>query len=72
MNKIFKITYNDEFECIDEEHAYETLLDYLKECVENQDVCAFGFEEVSSDKKTIKIILKKKEKAKFSVDSHNE
>jgi|TARA_R110000824_G_scaffold64128_1_gene167813 hypothetical protein len=56
MNKIFKITYNDEFECIDEEHAYETLLDYLKECVENQDVCAFGFEEVSSDKKTIKII----------------
>jgi len=45
-NKIFKITYKDEWECQNEEHAYETLLDYLKRCVENQDVTAFEFKEI--------------------------
>jgi hypothetical protein len=47
--KKFKVTYIDEFECIDEEHAYETLLKYLKECVVDQDVCAFGFEEIKEN-----------------------
>ena len=47
--KRFKITYNDEFECLNEEHAYETLLNYLKECVDNQDVCAFGFKEIKEN-----------------------
>ena len=47
--KRFRITYIDEFECLNEEHAYEILLNYLKECVVYQDVCAFGFEEIKEN-----------------------
>ena len=49
--KKFKITYNDKFECIDEEHAYETLLNYLKECIENQELLSFKIEEIKERKK---------------------
>ena len=45
--KKYKITFTDEFECLNEEHSYETLLNYLKECVQNEDVTAFEFKEVN-------------------------
>jgi hypothetical protein len=43
----FEITFKDIFERVEnEEQAYDILLDYLKECVENGDVTAFEFKEV--------------------------
>ena len=53
MSKIFKITYTSKVECIDENHAYETLLDYLKDCFKNKDISAFEFEEVNNEKQKV-------------------
>ena len=46
----FKITFCDDFEAKDELNAYDELLSYLRECVEMEDVTAFGFEEVNDDR----------------------
>jgi hypothetical protein len=44
----FKITFEDFFEGVEsEEQAYDVLLDYLNECVRNEDVTAFNFEEIT-------------------------
>lgn len=43
----YKITFEDIFEGVEsEEQAYDVLLDYLKDCVKNEDVTAFNFEEI--------------------------
>lgn len=44
--KKFKITFVDEFECENEEQAYDILLDYLNDVVHQEDVTAFKFEVV--------------------------
>lgn len=44
--KTYKITFNDEIEANSEEEAYDKLLEWIKDCVEYGDVCAFDFEEV--------------------------
>jgi hypothetical protein len=42
-----KITFEDIFDNLEsEEQAYDVLLDYLNDCVRNEDVTAFKFEEV--------------------------
>jgi hypothetical protein len=51
MKKI-SIEFMDVFEFKDdatEETIYDTLLDYLSECVKNKDVTAFDFVEVAND-----------------------
>ena len=48
MNK-FKVTFVDIFEAEDESKAINDLLSYLKECVEMEDVTAFGFEEIKDE-----------------------
>ena len=45
----FKVTFCDVFEADDEIAAYDKLLVYLKECVEMEEACAFGFEEINDD-----------------------
>ena len=40
---MFEVTFRDEFNVESEEQAYDELLDYLSECVRNQDVTAFTF-----------------------------
>ena len=43
----YKITFEDIFDNLEsEEQAYDVLLDYLNQCVKNEDVTAFEFEEV--------------------------
>lgn len=39
----FEVTYRDEYKADSEEEAYDKLLSYLQEVVENQDVTAFTF-----------------------------
>ena len=39
----YEITFRDEVEAETDEQCYEQLLDYLRECVENEDVTAFAF-----------------------------
>jgi len=46
----FKITFCDVFEADDEIDAYDELRAYLRECVEMEDVTAFGFEEIDDAK----------------------
>ncbi len=42
-----KITFEDIFSGLEsEEQAYEVLLEYLNDCVKNEDVTAFNFEVV--------------------------
>lgn len=42
-----KITFEDIFDNLEsEEQAYDVLLDYLNDCVRNEDVTAFKFEVV--------------------------
>jgi len=42
----YKITFQDIFDNVETiEQAYDVLLDYLNECVKNEDVTAFEFEE---------------------------
>jgi len=46
----FEITFKDVFDGVDnEEQAYDILLDYLSNCVENGDVTAFYFKEIKDD-----------------------
>ena len=40
---VYEITFRDEFPATSLEDCYDDLLDYLRECVENQDVTAFNF-----------------------------
>lgn len=40
---VYEITFRDEFLATSLEDCYDDLLDYLRECVENQDVTAFNF-----------------------------
>jgi hypothetical protein len=47
--KHIKISFEDEWTFDDkdsEEHMYKVLLEYLKDCVDYEDVTAFKFEEV--------------------------
>lgn len=44
--KDYTVTFKMRLGAISEELAYDALLDYLKECVENEDVTAFDFIEV--------------------------
>lgn len=48
--KKFKVKFIDYFEAETEEDCYKKLLDYLKECVEMEDVMAFEFNEVKERK----------------------
>jgi hypothetical protein len=43
--KDYTVTFTMRLGAISEELAYEELLDYLKECVKNEDVTAFNFVE---------------------------
>ena len=48
--KHIKISFEDEWAFDDkdsEEHMYKVLLEYLKDCVDYEDVTAFKFEEVN-------------------------
>ena len=49
MNKLYKITFIDEFECLNKNHSYKTFLNYLKECVKNEDVSSFEFKEIKKE-----------------------
>ena len=49
-DKEYKITFEDNFKGKSEEDCYEKLLDYLKECVVNEDVMAFNFKEVKDER----------------------
>lgn len=44
--KRFEITFVDEFECDDEHDAVDQLINYLRECVNHEDVTAFDFREL--------------------------
>lgn len=46
----FKITFSDVFEADNELDAIDELRAYLRECVEMEDVTAFGFEEIDDAK----------------------
>lgn len=39
----YKISFQDEIEANNPEEAYDELLSYLQDCVENGDVTAFSF-----------------------------
>jgi hypothetical protein len=39
----YKIIFNDEIEANSEDDAYDKLLEYLQDCVDNGDVTAFNF-----------------------------
>lgn len=39
----YKIIFNDEIEADCEDSAYDNLLEYLRDCVDNGDVTAFTF-----------------------------
>lgn len=43
--KKYEVTFSDTFEASNEDNAFDKVLDYLKECVENGDVTAFNFKE---------------------------
>jgi hypothetical protein len=44
----YKITFEDIFEGVEsEEQAYDVLLDYLNDCVKNENVTAFNFKEIT-------------------------
>ncbi len=49
----FKITFSDVFEADDELDAIDELRAYLRECVEMEDVTAFGFEEMDDEKNAV-------------------
>jgi hypothetical protein len=45
----FKVTFEDIFDGVEsEEQAYDILLDYLNDCVKDEDVTAFNFVEITS------------------------
>ena len=43
----YKVTFTDEIESESEIGSYDALLNYLKECVINEDVSAFNFEKIN-------------------------
>ena len=43
--KRFTVTFTDTQEAENEDEAYDSLIDYLRECVRQGDVTAFEFEE---------------------------
>ena len=45
--KTYNVKYEDSFEAVSEEEAYDLLLNYLRECVTMSDVTAFDFKEES-------------------------
>ena len=49
MPKKFKITFCDVFEADDELDAIDELRAYIRECVEMEDVTAFGFGEINDE-----------------------
>jgi hypothetical protein len=50
----YEITFRDEIEVDSEEEAYDYFLKYLAECVHNQDVTAFQFDDISKYKEALK------------------
>ena len=42
-DKLFTVSFHDTMLAKNEDHAYELFLGYLSDCVENQDLTAFGF-----------------------------
>jgi hypothetical protein len=42
----FKVTFFDEMECENEDQCIDVFLDYLNECVRNEDVTAFKIEQI--------------------------
>ena len=44
--KRYRVYYIDEFQANSEEEAYGMTLDYLSECVKNQDVSVFNYEYI--------------------------
>lgn len=44
--KKYLVTFSDTFDADTEDKAYDEILKYLKECVINKDLMAFGVEEV--------------------------
>src|SRR5690348_800889 len=54
--KTYTVTFNDNFKASNEDNAFEQVLNYLGECVNNGDVTAFNFQEedkANIDKETI-------------------
>lgn len=45
--KTFTVTFKDEIKAKTEGNAYDDLLNYLQQCVDNGDVTAFNFKEVT-------------------------
>jgi hypothetical protein len=45
----YKITFNDEIEAETLEDAFDQLLDYLKDCVNMEDVTAFTFTDENGE-----------------------
>ena len=64
--KTFVVTFHDHFEGETEEQCYDQLLEYLKNCVNDGDVCAFSFKELEPSQKTDKL---SEMKAKVEADS---
>lgn len=47
----YKVTFEIELDSLEsEEQAYDVLLEYLSQCVNNEDVTMFEFNEISKDK----------------------
>jgi hypothetical protein len=44
--KRYRVFYIDEIQANSEEEAYEQTLKYLQDCIEYQDVSAFGYEYI--------------------------
>ena len=47
----FKISFYDVVEADDKLNAYDKFRDYLKKCVEMEDITAFGFQEEYEEEK---------------------
>jgi hypothetical protein len=50
----YEITFRDEVEAETDEQCYEQFLNYLRECVENEDVSAFVFVNLTELRKKTK------------------
>tara|TARA_R100001143_G_C3258942_1_gene86885 strand:- start:377 stop:538 length:162 start_codon:yes stop_codon:yes gene_type:complete len=47
----YEVTFLDHFEAVNEDAVYDDLLAYLKECVDNGDVTAFGVYKLPNKEK---------------------